>query len=142
MNTPTDTTSRVAQLTSRLGETASPQDIVQALQQTLKDEKDFHRLFDALLIDYRLNHDLPITQPTSLDNLPSDREADFRQAYMDAARQVGTLFLEDGALSDAWAYFRTIGEPEPVRAAHASPARKPRRRFWGCRPHPAPGKSV
>ncbi|MCR9200239.1 MAG: hypothetical protein NXI04_16515 [Planctomycetaceae bacterium] len=117
MNTPTDTTSRVAQLTNRLTEGASPQDIVQALQQTLKDEKDFHRLFDALLIEYRLNHDLPITQPTSLDNLPADSEVDFRKAYMDAARQVGTLFLEDGGLSDAWAYFRTIGEPEPVRAA-------------------------
>ena len=88
-----------------------------ALQETLTAEKDFHRLFDALLMEYRLSHSLPITQPTSLENVPEDHEAEFRKAYVNAARKVGQLFLEDDRLSDAWAYFRTIGEPEPVRTA-------------------------
>lgn len=117
MNTPTESTSRVEQLNGRLTDAASQQDIVHALQETLKSEKDFHRLFDALLIEYRLHNNLPITQPTSLDNVPSEQESAFREAYFAAARKVGTLFLENDGLSDAWAYFRTIGEPEPVRNA-------------------------
>lgn len=116
MNTPT-ATSRVEKLNDRLTAESSSQDIVSALQETLTAEKDFHRLFDALLMEYRLSHSLPITQPTSLENVPEDHEAEFRKAYVNAARKVGQLFLEDDRLSDAWAYFRTIGEPEPVRTA-------------------------
>jgi len=95
----------------------SPNDIVDALMSTLLKEKDFHRLFDAKLLKARVGMGLPITQPTSMENVPEDKTADFREAYLGAAREIGTLFLEDGQLADAWAYFRTIGEPELVMKA-------------------------
>ena len=60
---------------------------------------------------------LLLAQPTSLDNVPKDQEQAFRDEYINAARVVGQHFLEDGQLGEAWAYFRTIGEPEPVREA-------------------------
>ncbi len=117
MNTSAPASTRVDSMKQSLSADSSPQDIVKALQQTLLDEKDFHRLFDAKLIQARLDMKLPVTQPTSLENVPAEQETEFRKAYVDAARFVGTLFLEDNNLGDAWAYFRTIGEPEPVRAA-------------------------
>ncbi|APZ92464.1 hypothetical protein [Fuerstiella marisgermanici] len=111
------TTSRLDKLKAALPESPSPQDLIASLQQTLTDQKDFHRLFDAKLLEVRQRMGLPLAQPTSLENVPAEQEQDFRDAYVVAAREVGKLFLEDGQLGDAWAYFRTIGEPEPVKAA-------------------------
>lgn len=110
-------TSRIDAMKQALSAEPTSQEIVDALQQTLLAEKDYHRIFDAKLIGIRQQMGLPLTQPTSLENVPADKEQEFRDAYVNAAREVGTLFLDDGRLGDAWAYFRTIGEPEPVRAA-------------------------
>lgn len=91
--------------------------ILDAAEKTLIDQGDFHRLFDAKLIRARHRLGLPITQPTSLRNLPEEHEAAFRDAYTAAAREVGQRFLHVGQLPDAWAYFRTINETDSVRAA-------------------------
>lgn len=117
MNTPAAPTNRIQQMTEGLPESPSKDDVLKALHATLLAEKDYHRLFDAKLIAVRVAMELPVTQPTSLENVPAGKEAAFREAYINAAREVGQLFLDDGKLSDAWAYFRTIGEPEPVRKA-------------------------
>lgn len=100
-----------------LSSDSSPQDILEALQETLLADKDFHRVFDAKLLGVRKKMGLPLAQPTSLENVPADKEQEFRDAYVDAAREVGMLFLEAGQLADAWAYFRTIGEPDAIKAA-------------------------
>lgn len=110
-------TSRVDSLKQSLSEGATDEDLIKALQATLIAEKDFHRLFDARLIEARQRLGLPLAQPTSLENVPEEHEQEFRKAYIQAARDVGTLFLEEGRLADAWAYFRTIGEPEKIKAA-------------------------
>ena len=94
-----------------------PDAVLKALESVLLEQKDFHRLFDAKLMQVRRALQLPVTRPTSLANIPREKEVAFRDAYMQAAREVGQLFLDNGQLADAWAYFRTIGEPEPVRAA-------------------------
>ncbi len=91
--------------------------LLDAAERTLLAQKDFHRLFDAKLIRIRRQLGLPITQPTSLKNIPLQHDTAFREAYTNAARDVGQLFLDAGHLADAWAYFRTIHETEPVRQA-------------------------
>lgn len=95
----------------------SPAAILTALQKTLIARKDYHRLFDALLMESRLKLDLPLVRPASMDGIPEGKEQEFRDHYVKAARKVGALFLKDQQLADAWAYFRTINEPQPVRAA-------------------------
>lgn len=97
--------------------TATSEQILNALEETLIEQQDFHRLFDAKLIRIRRQLRLPITQPTSLNNIPAEQESSFREAYIQVAREIGTLFLQQGRLADAWAYFRTIGEPQPIRDA-------------------------
>ena len=98
---------------------AAPDSVLDAVERALLAQKDYHRLFDAKLIRVRKELGLPITQPTSLKEIPAEHEKTFREAYTKAARETGQLFLDGGQLADAWAYFRTIQETEPVRQAIA-----------------------
>jgi hypothetical protein len=96
---------------------SSADEVLNALEQTLLEQKEYHRLFDARMMRVRRRMELPLTQPASINGVPAEKEAEFREAYMAVAREVGKLFLEDHALADAWAYFRTIGDPAPVKQA-------------------------
>lgn len=112
-------------------ENASADQVLESLEKTLLAQRDYHRLFDARLIRARRELGLPITQPTSLKEIPAGCEAAFRDAYTNAAREVGQLFLDADQLSDAWAYFRTIQETDAVRDAIA-------RRIAGIPAEPGP----
>ena len=115
------------------GSTVSEADaILDAAEKTLIDQGDFHRLFDAKLMRVRSQLGLPITQPTSLRNIPEEHEPAFREAYTKAAREVGQRFLDADQLADAWAYFRTISETDAVRAAIA-------KKVAELPPEPGPG---
>ena len=49
--------------------------------------------------------------------MPKETEKAYQEATVDAAREVGSLFLEDGQIPAAWPYFRAIGEPAKVAEA-------------------------
>ena len=83
----------------------------------LREQQEYHRLFDALLLQKKFEIGAPLARPTSLDDVPDDRRDEFEAAYVDAAREVGQLLLESGGISQAWVYFRTIQEPEWIRKA-------------------------
>ena len=104
---------RIAELSTSDG----PEAALDFLSESLRDEKNYHKLFDALLLKKKHELGLPLMRPTSLDDVPDDLRTDFEKFYVDAAREVGTLLLDDGQLNDAWVYFRTIQEPEKVSAA-------------------------
>ena len=112
----TASATKISLITERIDGSANTQQVFDVLEDILLQEHDFHRLFDAKLMRTRHELGLSITQPTSLDNIPSEHQSQFRQAYVQAAREVGRLLLDNHQLTDAWAYFRTIGEPELVRA--------------------------
>jgi hypothetical protein len=112
--------SKIEQLEHQLTNNATsenPDLVLDALEQVLIESNDFHRLFDAKLMRVRQRMGLPLTQPASLSGIPASQEAEYRDAWIAAARDVGQRFLEAGKLSDAWAYFRTIDDPEPVQKA-------------------------
>ncbi len=88
-----------------------------ALIAQMRSEKNFHRLFDAMMLKKKFELGLPLLRPTSLSDVPQDRRETFEKAYIDAAREVGKGLLENGQLNDAWLYFRTIQEKEPIAAA-------------------------
>ena len=100
----------------------SSSQILNAVESTLLAQKDYHRLFDAKLMRVRQSLGIPLTQPTSLKDIPAEHEVAFREAYTNSAREIGQLFLNDGQLADAWAYFRPINETTPVRDAIAKRA--------------------
>jgi hypothetical protein len=94
-----------------------PEAALRRLCDTLREQKDYHSLFYALLMQKR--HQLgvsPIPTGPSQD-LPEAVHEPYEDAIRQAGRLVGNLFLKDGDLPQAWAYFRMLGEPEPVQAA-------------------------
>src|SRR3990172_2988396 len=68
---------------------------ISQLIETLQAGKDFHRLFDALLLQKRFEMGLPLVRPTSLDDVPEDRQQEFEDHYVAAARRIGEAFLAD-----------------------------------------------
>lgn len=102
---------------TELKESDGPQAAIEFLIGTLREEKNYHKLFDAMLLKKKQELGLPLVRPTSLEDVPSEQRSEFEACYIDAAREVGSLFLENGQINEAWLYFRTIQEPEPVAEA-------------------------
>jgi len=102
---------------TELKQTAGPDAALDALIETLRSEKNYHRLFDALLMKRRHELGLPLLRPTSLQDVPADIRPAFEEHYIHCAREVGSLFLADGQISEAWLYFRTIQEPQKIAEA-------------------------
>jgi hypothetical protein len=94
-----------------------PAAAIAKLIEALREQRDYHKLFDALLLRKKFELGLPLVRPTSFDDIPDDRRDAFEKCYIDSAREVGHCFLAENKLTQAWIYFRTIREPEPV--AHA-----------------------
>ena len=104
---------RIAELKTSEG----PQAAIDLLIETLRNEKNYHRVFDALLMKKKNELGLPLLHPTSLDDVPADQRVDFEKYYVDSAREVGNLFLNNNQLGEALVYFRTIQEPDAVSEA-------------------------
>ncbi|HVV99023.1 MAG TPA: hypothetical protein VHB77_01715, partial [Planctomycetaceae bacterium] len=83
----------------------------------LRSEQKYHQLFDALLLKKKHALGAPLTHPTSFDDVPDAQRSEFEQAYINAAREVGESFLQQGKIGQAWLYLRTIREPAKVVAA-------------------------
>ena len=90
---------------------------IDRLIETLQADKDYHKLFDALLIKKKFELGLPLVRPTSFDDVPQDKQQEFEESYVDSARNIGMLFLEQKNIPQAWVYLRTVREIEPVKQA-------------------------
>ncbi len=88
-----------------------------ALIAQLREAKDYTSLFYALLMKKR--HELGVSPlPTGpAQELPPETHAPYEQAIREASRLVGTLYLEQDNVPQAWVYFRMIGEPDAVHRA-------------------------
>jgi hypothetical protein len=94
-----------------------PDAAVNRLCARLREDKDYHALFYALLMKKR--HELGVSPvPTGpAKELPKALHVPYEDAIRDAGRLVGGLYVQDGQLPQAWAYYRMLGEPEPMKAA-------------------------
>ncbi len=93
---------------------------VDRLCETLRDAKDFSKLFYARLMKKRLEMGVsPIpTAPSS--ELTQAQQDEYETAIRNAARDVGGFFLNEGRIPMAFEYFRMIGELEPIATAVAN----------------------
>src|SRR5437867_1680259 len=87
------------------------------LAQKFREEKNYPRLFEARLMKKRYELGLPVLQIEPLSDLPEETSKSYNETFTTAAREVGTLFLEDGNILRAWPYFRAIGENSLVASA-------------------------
>jgi hypothetical protein len=93
---------------------AGPDAAIDRLCRELQESKDYAGLFYALLMKKR--HKLGVSPvPTgSNQDLPPATHQAFEDGIRDAAHAVGQLYLSDGQIPQAWAYFRMIGETAPI----------------------------
>jgi hypothetical protein len=93
---------------------------IEKLCAQLREDKDYGNLFYALLLKKR--HELGVSPvPTEASSvLPEGVHEPYEAAIREAGRLVGNLYLGEGDIPRAWAYFRMLGEPEPISEALAS----------------------
>jgi hypothetical protein len=97
--------------------TAGPAAAIEQLCTVLRDKKDYANLFYALLLKKRVELGVSPIPTGPAQDLPAELHESYEETIRQAGRLVGGLYLQEGDLVHAWAYFRMLGEPEPVRAA-------------------------
>ena len=80
---------KIAEIERTTGPAAAIAELIRALEAS----RDWHRLFDALLLKKKFEMGLPIARPASFDQIPEDRQHEFEESYIEAARRVGRAFL-------------------------------------------------
>ena len=98
----------------KIRQSSGPAAAIEELIRSLEKRGELHRLFDAILLKKKFEMGLPLSRPTSFDNVPEERQAEFEEAYISAARRVGEAFLGENNIPQAWIYLRTIREPQGV----------------------------
>lgn len=83
----------------------------------MRNQKQWHNLFDAIMLQKKYSLGLPLTRPASLQDVPEVHRRDVEATYLEAAREAGNGFLAEGDLLNAWMYFKVIREPEKVAQA-------------------------
>lgn len=98
-------------------EASGPAAAIDSLCSDLRASKNYAGLFYALLMKKR--HELGVAPNPSgpTQEIPPEKHVAYEDAIRDAGRLVGKLFLDEGDISKAWAYYGMLGEPEPVRKA-------------------------
>ena len=80
-------------------------------------EDKYPQLFEALLMKKRHELELPLLPNGPLNDLPDGKQKAYDAGSVEAAREVGGLFLAQGDITRAWPYYRAIGESELIHAA-------------------------
>jgi hypothetical protein len=104
----------------KIHQARGPAAAIDHLISVLRAEKRFHPLFDALLMKKRLDLGLGLVRPTSLKDVPEAKRDEFEKLYIDAAREIGHLLLNEKMIPQAWNYLRAINEPQKVAEAIAA----------------------
>src|SRR5438552_3576250 len=94
-----------------------PAAAIESLCMDLREKKDYSGLFYALLLKKR--HELGVNPVPSApaQALPPEFHEPYENAIRDAGRLAGNLYLKEGNIPHAWAFFRMLGEPGPVKEA-------------------------
>jgi hypothetical protein len=87
------------------------------LAKRAREDKNYPLLFEIRLMQKRRELGLPLILTEPLGDLPKPKQDAYEQGTVEAAREVGALFLADGEIERAWPYFRAIGEVKPVAKA-------------------------
>jgi hypothetical protein len=80
---------------------------------------DYRALLDAMLLKARHELGLPLIASGSMADVPEPRRTQYEERYVEAIRLVGSKYLATGDIPTAWAYYRVIGENQPIERAIA-----------------------
>ena len=82
-----------------------------------REEGSYPLIFEARLMKKRHELGMPLIQTDTWRSLSPEVQKAYEEATLEAAREVGTLFLKQGEIGKAWPYFRAIGDNATVRDA-------------------------
>ncbi len=82
-----------------------------------REEGSYPLIFEARLMKMRHELGMPLIQTEAWRSLSPEIQEAYERATLEAAREVGTLFLDQGEVGRAWPYFRAIGDSATVRDA-------------------------
>jgi hypothetical protein len=85
------------------------------LASVLRDQHEYHKLFDALCLKKKHELGAPLHRPTSFEDVPVEKRDEFETAYVAAAREVGQLLLADKKLGQSFVYFHALRETQPIK---------------------------
>jgi hypothetical protein len=97
--------------------TAGDDRAFEILVDRFKRGRQYGNLFNLRLLKSRLDLGLPLTAHPAIGDLSAELQPRYQDAYLDAAREVGSLFLNDGNIPAAWPYFRAVGDVKPIADA-------------------------
>jgi hypothetical protein len=84
------------------------------LAERFRRDKQYRLLFDARLMQTRLDLGLPLVSTSRIGDVPAALQEPYQKGYVQAAREVGELLLADRNIPRAWPYFRAIGDTAPI----------------------------
>jgi hypothetical protein len=93
---------------------AGPAVAIERLIAQLREEKDYARLFDALLLQARFELELSVVPTQEGPPMGEPARAAYEDRVVGACRIVGQLFLDTGQIPRAFQYFHLIGELGPI----------------------------
>jgi hypothetical protein len=91
-----------------------PAAAIDRLCANLREAKDYTSLFYALLLKKRFEMGASLVPTGASQDLPAEMHAPYEDAIRDAARLVGKLYLDEGNIAHGWAFYRMLGEHDPV----------------------------
>jgi hypothetical protein len=94
-----------------------PAAAIDELVAELRAAEDFQGLFYALLMKKRVELGVSPFPTGPATELPTHTHEPYESAIREAGRHVGKLLLERKEYAKAWAFFRMLNEPEPMREA-------------------------
>lgn len=107
----------------QLQETIERDGVAAALAQLagyLRENKQYHELFEALKMKARHELGLPLTYHDAGDELDESTRTKLEDGLISACRDVGMALLREGAVREGWMYLRPVGD---IAAASAEIAK-------------------
>src|SRR5262249_11444560 len=83
-----------------------PAAAMERLWPELRARKDYSSLFYALLMKKRYDLGISPVPPGPSQDLPPAAHAPYEDAIREAGRLAGRLYLEEGNIPNAWAFYR------------------------------------
>ncbi|TWT59034.1 hypothetical protein KOR42_24230 [Thalassoglobus neptunius] len=100
-----------------LNPTSDSEHYLERLEELVRESGDLHKVFDVKMLRKKFSLGLPLSRPTSLQDVPEPLRKEVEETYVESAREVGQAFLEKGEIGSAWMYFQVIREQDPVAQA-------------------------
>jgi len=82
----------------------------------LRENHQYHDLFDVRLMQARRKQGLPLIWTKTLEQIPEPQRTAVEDASLEACREIGAAMLDVGRVREAWMYLRPTGDKTEIAA--------------------------